>query len=90
MNGNKEELDALRRIEELLSQAQNAEAPEAASARIEGDVQNQGVPVDPEMIKTAEANAGDSQNVLETISGILQQILTSLQSVENTISRMVD
>jgi hypothetical protein len=88
MNGNKEELDALRRIEELLAQAQNAEAPEAASAQTQN--QNQDVPVDPEMIRNAEEASGDSENVLETMSGILQQILETLQSVENSISRMVE
>jgi hypothetical protein len=88
MNGSREEAEALRRIEELLASAQNAEPPQAVAQQL--TEQREQIPIDPEGIRQAEANAGNTENVLATMNGILQQILVELQGLSNTVSQLAD
>lgn len=90
MNGSNEEAEALRRIQELLEQAQNAEPPEASAQQATKQDREEQIRVDPEGIRQAEERAGDTENLLQTMNGILQQILTEMQSISNAVSQLAD
>lgn len=90
MNQNREEAEALRRIEELLSKAQDASPPEAAAVTATQTQQQDNIPVNPEAIAEAEEQAAIPANALETISATLQQILAEIQTIANDLSRMAE
>lgn len=85
MNQSREEADALRRIEELLSQQQDAQPPDAATANAERVVDP---PVDPEAIQQAEQQANAPENIGQTTNAVLEQILAELQVVSNLLQEL--
>ncbi len=85
MASNKDELEALRRIEQLLEQQPEAEAPGAAEAV---NREQQEPPVDPEAIAQAEAAAAEPENQNETTNALLEQILTELQTLSAAIQEL--
>ena len=85
MATNKDELEALRRIEQLLEQQPEAQAPGAAEAV---NREQEEPPVDPQAIQQAEAQAATPENQSETTNAILEQILTELQAVSNAIQEL--
>ena len=85
MASNKDELEALRRIEQLLEQQPDAQAPGAAAAVNRDD---EDAPIDPEAIAQAEAAATEPENQSETTNALLEQILTELQSLNAVIQEL--
>ena len=85
MATNKDELEALRRIEQLLEQQPDAQAPGAAEAV---NQEQEGPPVDPQAILQAEAQAASPENQNETTNALLEQILTELQTLSNAIQEL--
>lgn len=85
MASNQDELEALRRIEQLLAQQPDAQAPGAAAAVNRDDEEP---PVDREAIEQAEAAAAEPENQSETTNAILEQILTELQSLSAAIQEL--
>lgn len=90
MNNSREEAEALRRIQELLEQAQNADPPEAPAQQATKQDQGESITIDPEGIRQAEERATDTENLLQTMNGILQQILNELQALSNSVSQLAD
>ena len=74
MSASKEELEALRRIEELLANNPEAEAP-TQGADQEENQPRQEVPVNPEAIAEAEASTEETSNQLATIAATLEALL---------------
>lgn len=85
MSPSKEELEALRRIEELLAQQQGAEPPAAEQALQSESFEPE---VNPEAIQAAEQDATSPENQNETTNAILEQILVELQSLSNAIQEL--
>lgn len=90
MNESREEYEALRRIQELLEQAnKQAEAPELGFNSDGGKNNDQeDFAIDPEMIAEAEKQGESLANQLETTNSILEEILRELQAVSNEIRQL--
>ncbi len=89
MSASKEELEALRRIEELLAKDPNAEAPTQQVEQAE-DQPQQELPVNPDAIAEAEAATEQTTNQLATISATLDALLVEVQAVSNALQSMVE
>ena len=85
MATNKDELEALRRIEQFLEQQPDAQAPGAAEAV---NQEQEEPPVDPQAILQAETQAASPENQNETTNALLEQILTELQTLSNAIQEL--
>jgi len=85
MATNKDELEALRRIEQLLEQQPDAQAPGAAETV---NQEQEEPPVDPQAILQAETQAASPENQNETTNALLEQILTELQTLSNAIQEL--
>ena len=86
MASNKDELEALRRIEQLLEQQADAQAPGAA-AEVTQEREEE-PPVDTQAIAEAEAAAAEPRNQNETTNALLEQILTELQTLSAVIQEL--
>ena len=86
MAQSREEVEALKRIEEILAQQQGAQAPEAERATVPA---GENAPVDPAAIQEAEALAASEGNQNETTNAILEQVLAELQGVSNILREMM-
>jgi len=89
VSASKEELEALRRIEELLAKDPNAEAPTQQVEQAE-DQPQQELPVNPDAIAEAEAATEQTTNQLATISATLDALLVEVQAVSNALQSMVE
>lgn len=89
MNGSKEELEALRRIEELLAKDPNAEAPTQPVEEAEAGRQQE-APVNPDAIAEAEAASEETANQLASISATLEAMLIEVQALSNTVQSLVE
>ena len=87
MAQSREEVEALKRIEEILAQQQDAQAPEAERATVPA---GEDAPVDPGAIQEAEALAASEGNQNETTNAILEQVLAELQGVSNILREMMN
>ena len=86
MTQSREEVEALKRIEDILAQQQDAQAPEAERATVPS---GEDAPVDPQAIEEAETLAANPSNQSETTNAILEQILAELQGVSNVLREMI-
>lgn len=89
MSASKEELEALRRIEELLAKDPNADAPTQPVEQAE-ERPPQEVPVNPDAISEAEAATEQTANQLATIAATLDALLVEVQAMSNTLQSMVE
>tara|TARA_S200002703_G_scaffold136487_1_gene125852 strand:+ start:6153 stop:6422 length:270 start_codon:yes stop_codon:yes gene_type:complete len=89
MSASKEELEALRRIEELLAKDPDAEAPTQQVEQAEAQPQQE-LPVNPDAIAEAEAATEQTTNQLATISATLDALLVEVQAVSNALQSMVE
>ena len=89
MSASKEELEALRRIEELLAKDPDAAAPTQQVEQAEAQPQQE-LPVNPDAIAEAEAATEQTTNQLATISATLDALLVEVQAVSNALQSMVE
>tara|TARA_R110000851_G_scaffold177752_3_gene324645 strand:+ start:29 stop:295 length:267 start_codon:yes stop_codon:yes gene_type:complete len=88
MTTSKEELDALRRIEEALAAAGDVEPPAIGENNQENPPQE--IPFNPDVIQAAESDAQDSTNQLNTIAATLESLLVEVQGIANTLQGLTE
>ena len=83
----KEMIDEMRKIEKILSENQQAEAPGLPKDNQDPEAAQETI-TNPEAIKEAESKSKDIENQLITVNANLEALLSEVQGLATTLQNM--